>query len=449
MVESIGGLRMYLRAAAFLSSLGMLFLLRPMPGPRHPARQVAIAFLVVLGLGILQPEAMLLAGFAHWWLNLAIWAPLFWVSRVVVTHRTLSNIFVLLWAFNLLSSVVGVLQVYFPERFAPSGEFVRNLLGPMADGLLIELSDGRQVFRPFGLSDSPGGAASAGSFAVLAGVLLLSKPRFYIRAIALLGIAIGTFCLYICEVRSLMIFTAIGVIVFVVIQFLQGRVTRVVAGLTLIPVIVACVFAWSTTIGGQRVAKRINTLSEASFGTVYYANRGRFLEHSLTEETLRYPVGAGLGRHGMMYSYFGDKRKLDARPLWAEIQLTAWLYDGGILLVCLGYFAILCTTFYSFKAALRRDRCQHFSDAAAIIAALNVSWLAITFNYSLFVGQGGMLFWLLNAALFAADHSSRMTSTMKKRKLPTERPDGTRHLRTASALPNLPVAEQSADPGSR
>ena len=38
----------------------------------------------------------------------------------------------------------------------------------------------------------------------------------------------------------------------------------------------------------------------------------------------------------------------------------------------------------------------------AVVFAYDVGALAITFNYPLFIGQGGMEFWLLNAALFTA-----------------------------------------------
>ena len=34
--------------------------------------------------------------------------------------------------------------------------------------------------------------------------------------------------------------------------------------------------------------------------------------------------------------------------------------------------------------------------------AYDVGAVALTFNYPLFIGQGGMEFWLLNAALFTA-----------------------------------------------
>ena len=43
----------------------------------------------------------------------------------------------------------------------------------------------------------------------------------------------------------------------------------------------------------------------------------------------------------------------------------------------------------------------------AVVFAYNVGALAITFNYPLFIGQGGLEFWLLNTTLFAAAETER------------------------------------------
>jgi hypothetical protein len=41
-----------------------------------------------------------------------------------------------------------------------------------------------------------------------------------------------------------------------------------------------------------------------------------------------------------------------------------------------------------------------------LIFAYNIGAIAITFNYALFIGQGGMEFWLLNSSLFVAGYYS-------------------------------------------
>jgi len=43
-----------------------------------------------------------------------------------------------------------------------------------------------------------------------------------------------------------------------------------------------------------------------------------------------------------------------------------------------------------------------------LIFAYDIGAVAITFNYPLFMSQGGMEFWLLNAVLFAAASNSKI-----------------------------------------
>lgn len=113
----------------------------------------------------------------------------------------------------------------------------------------------------------------------------------------------------------------------------------------------------------------------------------------------------------MMFNYFGDKRAADARPLWAEVQLSAWIYDAGILGIVLGYGAMGVAFFTSLRLALSKKICPLLAECAAIVLALNAGWLAVTFAYPLFMGQGGMLFWLINSALFYAAVDSRRRSS--------------------------------------
>jgi len=44
---------------------------------------------------------------------------------------------------------------------------------------------------------------------------------------------------------------------------------------------------------------------------------------------------------------------------------------------------------------------------AAVVFAFNIGCVAVTFNYPLFMGQTGLDFWLLNAALLAAAQTER------------------------------------------
>ena len=53
------------------------------------------------------------------------------------------------------------------------------------------------------------------------------------------------------------------------------------------------------------------------------------------------------------------------------------------------------------RLAARARRLED-ADTAAVVAALGLGVLVTTFGYPVFVSQTGMMFWVLNAALFAA-----------------------------------------------
>ena len=53
-------------------------------------------------------------------------------------------------------------------------------------------------------------------------------------------------------------------------------------------------------------------------------------EATVGELLSEFPLGAGVGRWGMMNVYFGNPAAFRAAPIYVEIQLTGWLIDGGI-----------------------------------------------------------------------------------------------------------------------
>jgi len=144
---------------------------------------------------------------------------------------------------------------------------------------------------------------------------------------------------------------------------------------------------------------RLLTLIEDDPAAVYYHGRGWAL-HQTWDSIPEYPLGAGLGRWGMVSHYFGGGRKA-AGALWVEIQWTGWLYDGGVPLVLAYGFAALLAVWTSWKIALDA-RAGDISLWGAVLCASNVAALAVTFNYPIFMSQSGMEFWLLNGCLWVA-----------------------------------------------
>ena len=95
-------------------------------------------------------------------------------------------------------------------------------------------------------------------------------------------------------------------------------------------------------LGGDTVTTRLATLVEMDPGSVYRKNRGHFVANAFSEVLPEYPLGAGLGRWGMMNQYFGNPEDV----IWNEVQWGGWILDAGIFMadrVSGGVIAILVT----------------------------------------------------------------------------------------------------------
>jgi hypothetical protein len=160
-------------------------------------------------------------------------------------------------------------------------------------------------------------------------------------------------------------------------------------------------FIWAVGLGGTAITERVNSLTDENPGEVYQKNRGQFLAYTIDEVLPEYPLGAGPGRWGMMSYYFGDPGNTKNPNLWAEIQWTGWLFDGGIALVVLYSLAIVLAFRVTYTIALNQ-RSTELATLAAVIFAYDVGVLAATFDSCFFIGGGGLDFWMLNAMLFNA-----------------------------------------------
>lgn len=417
LVPALSSIRVVLRMGAFGASAALLVLIPSKRVWRTPLRALALCIFALVALEFFHPERSgVLAAFAAVMLNLAILAPIFWMPRTGTNASNLQLLITILWLFYTLSAVLGVLQAYFPGRFQPplSAVLAANSHNQLA-ALEIQLASGERVFRPMGLSDRPGGAAFGGLYAVLlgTGMLLSAKPPFRgARLLAVGSMIAGMMCLYLCQVRSLVVMAGVCELTLFALLLFTGRISRLVGLLGAVGAVVPGAFALAFAIGGRAMTDRLTTLVQGDPGTVYYANRGRFLEATLNQYLPRYPLGAGLGRWGMVHSYFGNATD----GLWVEIQWTAWVFDGGFPLVLLYAGAIFVASWGCLKVALRRiGRVDpSLSLWGAVIVAYNVGALAVCFNYPLFEGTGGVEFWLLNMALLCAAHNAQRSAVQSK-----------------------------------
>jgi hypothetical protein len=389
--------RVVFRSAAFGTSLVFFFIVPGRPRTSMPIRVGVLAILAIVTLSAFNPEgAGPLAAFAHLAFYASIVAPVLWVPRLKLDEKVLERLLIALWLVSTASATAGVLQAYFPGRFQPNIALLAAETGKrQLEGLMIHLSSGDWIPRPMGLTDTPGGAAFGGLYAALLGLgVAFRRPFPYARIAAMGSTVIGAICLYLCQIRSLIVMLGICFVAVILILALAGRLSR--SGFALVAVLgLAGVGLYlALSLGGEGVTRRLATLVASDAGTVYYNTRGGFLEHTFAELLPEYPLGAGLGRWGMVNQYFGEGQ----RSLWAEIQWSAWLYDGGILLLLIYPLTILATIWQGISIATK-PWSEVLDGWAPVVAGYNIGALAMTFSYPLFMSTGGIDFWVINATL--------------------------------------------------
>ena len=148
---------------------------------RHPADAWLFWALLCLSLMILHPLTNgLMAGVAQTVLYFAIFCPLFWAPAYVDRPRQLVRILAILLVCNGINSIVGVLQVYDPDRWMPRELSSSITSNPTAMQIATYIGpDGRRIIRPPGLFDTPGAVCGAGTVAALLGLV------FALRAVRL------------------------------------------------------------------------------------------------------------------------------------------------------------------------------------------------------------------------------------------------------------------------
>jgi hypothetical protein len=410
-IGDIGWARVLVRMAAFGASLALVFGLRGR-GSAHPAAGPAVLALAVLGICVFHPETRsLVGGVAQVALYAAVLGPLFWVPRLTsIDLPMLRRAVVILWVFHTLSAAIGVMQVYRPGTFQPPVSAVIESKGKgYIESLKITTATGQRVFRPMGLTDVPGGAAISGLYAVLLGVgFFLTRRTPGMMAMSLASIGLGVACLYLSQIRALVVMTGISLVAVVGILLWRRDVRRLSTLVLGLGVMVLAGYFGAKNMAGVDVSNRMGTLVRARPGQVYYENRGRFLEDALFKTLPHAPFGEGLGHWGMTATYFGGGRP--AKNVWVEIQWAGWIVDGGAPLLVTYLLTIGMALLVVWRTARARPPSPEAHDLpfwGAIVLAYSVGATALTFSYPIFLSQSGMEFWLLNATLFAAARHAR------------------------------------------
>jgi hypothetical protein len=399
--------RTYVRALPYvLSGAALIYYFRRGTGESLPGgSKWLVASLALLMLNLLHQSTHWVAGIAQIVFQLCIAAPAFWMGRAVRSETHLMRVIWVLFIASLLSSGVGILQVYFPATFLPR-EFsaLAQSLNPDAIRALTYVgADGREIIRPPGVSDMPGGAAVAGLMTMILGLALAVRRRqaVLITAACLAAAAVGMTTLYLTHVRSLSILAVSSAGVFCLLRFRQGRTydgaVTLVAGLAL----VVGAYAWAVTVGGQALSDRFIPLVNDGVLRAFEENRGNFLRYTLAELIYEFPLGAGLGRWGMMNVLFGDPSLWEAPAIHVEIQPTGWLLDGGIPMWLLYGSAVLMALRGSYRIAVH-SLSDSLQDLGTLVFCMQITIFGLCFTGPMFNTQLGILFWAVTGALFGA-----------------------------------------------
>jgi hypothetical protein len=370
-----------------------------------PGCRLVLMALMLLVVELLHPESGFTTGLAQCVFQLCIALPLYWGAGMVENAARLRRLLWLVLLANGFSAGLGFLQALEPETFLPR-EFAQSVVrnNPnYVESLSYVGASGQKIVRPPGLNDTAGSAALAGLFAAIIGLGLAAEPSLkrWKRILALACVFAGITDIYLAQVRSLFLVLVVAVAALAFIRHyrasLFSRRWISLVGLGMI----GASFLIAVSIGGEAVSGRFLGIGEQGVYSSYEQNRGIFVNYTLRELLWQYPLGAGVGRWGLMNAYFGAADNQIHPSLWAEIQITGWLYDGGVLMWILYGGAIIAALIFSLRTATRHPD-LNVASLAKIVFVLQLALAGSCIGGPTFNTPGGTIFWILASALYGA-----------------------------------------------
>jgi hypothetical protein len=385
-----------------------------------PARPWLLCVIGWLTLSIGHPGIYSLgAAVAQVVLYLAVLSPAFWAGQALESPRQINRVMALLFLCSALSAVVGIGQVYYPERFNPP--YIPAMHGIFqGEDLMYEGAGGRKIMRPCGLTDTPGAAASAGAVTALIGLCWALRPIAGWKRAASVVLAIsGVAVIYFTQVRTNMVMLVMCVITLMSILLYHGHARSAFALASGGVAALIGALLWVGRTVGSQASDRFGTLVSADPGNLFYRARGGYVLEAFQRIIWEYPLGYGLGWWGMTNMLFADPARIS--PVWVEVMIPGWIFDGGAPLLILYAGALVVAVADSFRIAVTsRDR--DISFWGAVIVAYNLSIVANCFSYVTFLSSLGPPFWLFSAMLHAADAQARASATNQAPARPQPRP---------------------------
>ena len=99
----------------------------------------------------------------------------------------------------------------------------------------------------------------------------------------------------------------------------------------------------------------------------------------------------------MASGYFSSANPTSG-AIWAEIQFTGWMIDGGVLMIAIYMGALVTATWSQWRIA-QDGRFPRLAVCAAVIMAANIGPALIIVSFTPFVTQVGIQYWFLAGAL--------------------------------------------------
>ena len=398
--------RTYIRAFPYVTSLIALVVCARSTGTEAlvPGSRWLLAAGMLLMANLLHEETQMRAGLAQIVFQASIAAPMFWAARIGQGDVRLRRVVWLILLSSFASAALGILQVYYPTTFLPPTFSAQALaLNPdFVSALSYVGPNGDLIVRPPGLSDLPGGAAMAGMTASVLGVAFAFQAgqRQLVRWMYLSAAVIGMTVLYLTQVRSLWLMAVAAMLAFAAMRLRQGRIIQGAWIAIIVAALVFGSFAWATMVGGETVYERFFGIYDTGLVRTFRENRGLFLNYTFSELLYEFPLGAGLGRWGMMQMYFGDPAAWRFQPIYVEVQFTGWLLDGGVLMWLFYGGALLVAMVYSYRQATVAGGAVR--DLATMVFCIQLVIVGLCFTGPVFNTQLGIEFWLVTAVLFGA-----------------------------------------------
>jgi hypothetical protein len=395
--------RLPIRFSAFAISLGAFAWYQiesTTQSPRSAMQPWVAAIMALLGVMLFHPEtSSLVGGLAHLAVYFAVLAPLFWAPEFVKTPEQIARILWILLLCSGANAVVGVLQVYDPGRWLPA-EFSRIVTSSETGlGAVTFIgAQGQRVVRPPGLFDTPGAVAGPAMFAALLGlVFAVSAIPVWKRALSLAIAGAGLAAIYLSQVRVSLVSTVVMMVTYFLVSMRQGRAARASQFGILAGGVVVLSLSAAVALGGAAITDRVNSLFASDPFSVYQGARGSQLTFTFFELLFQYPLGAGLGRWGMAAGYFGSLNP-NSPSIWAEIQFTGWMIDGGVLMVFVYLGALVTATISQWRVA-QAMQYPRLAVCAAVILAAGLGPFIMIISFTPFVAQVGIQYWFLAGVL--------------------------------------------------